>query len=113
MGRKLQLPDEPIVIANAIKDACREKRYTLEKIQSETGVNKGQISRFCNGDFKRMSTNLQQVLQMLQISEDSIRPAASSLPRQLVLQLERIWQRAGRKRPAVSEAIDALDQLVE
>lgn len=111
MGRKLQLPNEPLKIGERIQKARLHLKLTLDGLAYLTGVNKGQISRFCAGDFKTWSTNLQKVCAELQINE--ILPGENE-PSDLAKVLSEVrvgWECAGPRRAAYEHAIVALAKL--
>jgi hypothetical protein len=80
-------------------------------------VHKGQLSRFCRGDFKTVSNNLQLVIEKLQISRASYAPTSTDNiemgQTELIDPEMTIWRRnAGIKRGAYVAAIRAIEQLV-
>ncbi len=113
MGRKLQQPGESIAIGNAIEEERRRRSITLDQLSAMTGVNKGQLSRFCAGQFKTVSKNLQQVLDFLQLVEQPGDPKVDTIPPEVLEQLGRSWARAGSRRGALVAAIVAIEQLLD
>ncbi len=89
---------------------------TLDALSALTGVNRGQLSRFCRGKFKTESKNLQRVVAMLQIHLASKIQAKDALVEvalpDLIDHVTSIWRNAGSKRGAYVEAIKAIERLV-
>jgi transcriptional regulator with XRE-family HTH domain len=114
MQRKLQQEKHIQLIAKSICEARESRSLTLEKLANETGVDKSQLWRFCKGEFKRVSPNLQITLRYLQI-EDVLDdpPWESAIPPDVRKRLEDVWERAGSRQAAVVAAIDAIERLLE
>ena len=60
--------DQAAELAAQIRNARQERQETLVYVQSCTGINCGQLSRFEAGKFKTASKNLQKLCNYLQIS---------------------------------------------
>lgn len=122
MGKKLQLPDEPISIALKIEEAMLKQGLTLEYIGGRLDIDKGQISRFRTGQFKTWSKNLQKLCNELQILYEPIHQKSKLLQKEdvsgkvesLDIVLKEVttgWSRAGDKRVAYQNAILAITKV--
>lgn len=119
MGKKMQHPESARLLGGRIDAARRERRLTLKQLSESTGVDKGQLSRFCKGQFKTWSTNLQIVIAELQMSDGNVGERAASEaiapsapPIQLLEHVAESWRRAGGKREAYANAIYAIERLL-
>lgn len=130
MGKKLQLPDEPIRIAGLLEEEREKRGFTLAELGKKSGVDVGQLSKFCNGHFRTLSTNLQKVLDELQIcwpppvleAERDIErseqvkqsvPLSEPVPSNLLKEIEIGWVRAGPRREAFEKALVAVAKVFE
>lgn len=97
-------------IAKQIETARLERSLTLEQLGIATGIDKGQLSRFCRGQFIRESKNLRLLCKFLQIS---LRPPDPSpaLPKDIAAQVVSLWNRSDRHRDALVQVLQALDRL--
>lgn len=64
----------------------RKPGTSLSRLSRETGIHKSQITRFRQGAFTRLSTNLRKVCEKLQIS-----PISATLDQELTIAVHAAW----------------------
>lgn len=111
MGRKLQLPSEPLALGLAIENARRANGYTMEKLGNLAGVNRSQISLMASGKIKTLSSNVRKVCIVLQIDPDELLSRKPELPSQVLHEVHSGWLQAGDRRNAYEKALVALSRL--
>ena len=97
---------EAAALGKAIKLRRQSQLLTLKNIALRTGVDVGQLSRFERGDFRFVSTNLQKVMEYLQIQASS--ECADS---DLVQRFSTLVARSARHEAAARALILALESL--
>ncbi len=79
---------------------------TLSDLESATGIDAGQLSRFERGNFKFISTNLQKLINHLQIFEDRLKEQP-----ELVQRFTELLARSQRHEAAARALVLALESL--
>ncbi len=113
MDKKLQPRIDPKTLGRAITQRRKEMGLTLAQISSFTGVDKGQVSKFCSGKFKRPSKNLQKVCKYLQIDLASSAVGDACDLQRVLAEVKLGWKLSDERREQFVEAIMALVQLVK
>lgn len=106
--------DEAIAMGASLRARRKELGLSWENLSITSGVDKGQISRFENGEFRRVSPNLQKLLAILQIPNPSVRAAdtdSETSVRELVVRFEKFAAQSERHRAAAQALLWALDQV--
>lgn len=111
MGKKLQLPNEPLALGAAIENARRANGYTMEKLGKLAGVNRSQISLMASGKIKTLSSNVCKVCSVLQIDPSELLSRKPELPSQVLHEVCSGWLQAGDRRNAYEKALVALSRL--
>ncbi|WP_298393901.1 helix-turn-helix domain-containing protein [uncultured Azonexus sp.] len=111
MGRKLQLPDEPLALGAAIESARHTNGYTMETLGKLAGVNRSQISLMASGKIKTVSSNVRKVCNVLQIDPDQLLSRKLELPSEVLQEIYGGWLQAGDRRNAYEKALVALSRL--
>lgn len=92
-----------------LRDRRKRLGYTLQQLSEVTSINVGQLSRFENGDMKRISRNLQKLIDRLQTWEASASPVQSP---DVVNRFAAILRRSDRHAAAAAALVDALERLM-
>lgn len=111
MTRHLGNPEAVQALAQRL-DAARLKRgLTLEELSRATAIHKGQLSRFCNGQFVRTSPNLLRFCNFLQIDPQPYF-SAQRFPESIANQVSALWNRSAQHQEALQDMLRALSRLL-
>lgn len=100
--------DDARKIGRELREARKSRGLTLKRVEAETGVNVGQLSRFERGEFARLSPNLQKVMGYFAKVPSSRSPRSE----QLVARFERILTRSDKHKAAARALLAALERFL-
>jgi transcriptional regulator with XRE-family HTH domain len=99
--------EDPQDIGRQLRAARKALGLTLIEVQTDTGVNVGQLSRFERGEFARLSPNLQKVMGHFA----SLKTARSPAIDHLVARFERLLARSPKHSEAARALVTALERF--
>ena len=101
-------PQQAIELGENLRLLRKRHGKTLQEVQDATEVNVGQLSRFERGDFKRLSANLQSVIEYL----SALDKRAQGHPQpELLDRFAQVLARSGRHEAAARALLSALEAL--
>ncbi len=106
MPKERKTEEEAQELGAMLRNLREQHGRTMTEVQSATGVNVGQISRFEIGDFVFVSDNLQKVMAFLQELE-----APQERHPHLIQRFADLLERSPRHQAAAVALVGALERL--